>query len=319
MHLERADGGDQHDAVGHQAGVAALDIEELLRSQVGAEAGLGDAIVAELEGHASGLHGVAAVSDVGERAAVDDGRRVLEGLHQVGHEGVLEQDRHGARHLDVLSRDLAAPQRGAHDDAIQAGLEVFHVGGQAEDGHDLRRHRDVEAGLALDAFSALSDGDLPQRPIVQVDHPGPGDVVGVDVEFVTLEEMVVEHGRAQIVGRGDGVDIAGEVEVDVLHRHDLGIAAPGRPALDAEARAEGWLAQRGDSLLADLVEAHGKTDVGRGLALAGRGRSDGRAEYELAIRAVSAAGRERPGGSWPCTCHRRPDRPDSAPTRRPPR
>ena len=162
------------------------------------------------------------------------------------------------------------PRGGAHDDAVETGLEVFDVGGQAEDGHDLGGHGDVEAGLALDALSALADGDLAQRPVVQVDHARPGDVVGIDVELVALEQMVVEDGRAQVVGRGDGVDVAGEVEVDVLHGDHLGVAAAGRSALDAEARAQRGLAQRADGLLADLVEAHGQTDVGRGLALAGR-------------------------------------------------
>ena len=32
----------------------------------------------------------------------------------------------------------------------------------------------------------------------------------------------------------DGVDVAGQVEVEVLHRDDLAVAAAGRAALDAE-------------------------------------------------------------------------------------
>ena len=42
----------------------------------------------------------------------------------------------------------------------------------------------------------------------------------------------------QIVGDTNGVEVAGEVEVDVLHGHDLGVAAAGRAALDAEAGAQ---------------------------------------------------------------------------------
>jgi hypothetical protein len=40
------------------------------------------------------------------------------------------------------------------------------------------------------------------------------------------------------------VEVAGEVQVDVLHRHDLRIAAAGRAALHAEARAERGFAQQ---------------------------------------------------------------------------
>ncbi len=49
VHLERADGGDDHHRVGLQPGLAALDVEELLGAEVGAEAGLGDDVVGELE------------------------------------------------------------------------------------------------------------------------------------------------------------------------------------------------------------------------------------------------------------------------------
>ena len=51
--------------------------------------------------------------------------------------------------------------------------------------------------------------------------------------------------------RRDRVEIAGEMEVDRLHRNDLGIAAAGRAAFDAETGAKRGLAQRDDGLLAD--------------------------------------------------------------------
>ena len=83
-------------ASGFETGHAALDVQELLRAQVRAEARLGDDIVAQLQGHAGGRDGVAAVGDVGEGAAVDKGGGALQRLHQVGLEGVLQQGGHGA-------------------------------------------------------------------------------------------------------------------------------------------------------------------------------------------------------------------------------
>ena len=118
---------------------------------------------------------------------------------------------------------------------------------------------------------------------------GQSDGLGVDVEVVAVEEVVVQHGRAQVVGGGDGVKVAGEVEVDVLHRHDLGVAATGRATLDAEGRAQGGLAQRGDDALADLGQAHGETDVDRGLAFARRGGGDGRTQDQLAVGTIGQA------------------------------
>jgi hypothetical protein len=88
------------------------------------------------------------------------------------------------------------------------------------------------------------------------------------------------------VRAGDRVEVAGEVEVDVLHRHDLGVPAAGRAALHAKARAEARLAQADDGVLADPVEPVVEADRGRGLAFARRGRVDRGDEDQLAVGLV---------------------------------
>ena len=45
---------------------------------------------------------------------------------------------------------------------------------------------------------------------------------------------VVHHRRQQVVSRFDGMEIAGEMQIDVLHGHDLGITAAGGAAFHAE-------------------------------------------------------------------------------------
>ena len=62
-------------------------------------------------------------------------------------------------------------------------------------------------------------------------------------QLVAVVDVVVQHRGQQVVGQLDGVEVAGEVEVDVLHRHHLGVAAAGRTAFHAEARAQRRLAQ----------------------------------------------------------------------------
>ncbi len=94
----------------------------------------------------------------------------------------------------------------------------------------------------------------------------------VETEGVAPIDVVVDQRREQVVRAGDGVEVAGEVEVDVLHGDDLGVAAAGRAALDAEAGAERGLAQAAHGFLADAVEAVREADGGRRLALAGRRR-----------------------------------------------
>ena len=86
--------------------------------------------------------------------------------------------------------------------------------------------------------------NVTQLAVVHVHAALPGDPLGVDAQRVALLDVVVQHGGQQVVGSADGVEIAGEVQVDVLHGDDLGVAAAGRAALDAEHGAERWLAQR---------------------------------------------------------------------------
>ena len=54
-------------AAGSQARLAALDVDELLGAEVGAEAGFRHHVVGELQRGFGGHHGVAAVRDIGER------------------------------------------------------------------------------------------------------------------------------------------------------------------------------------------------------------------------------------------------------------
>jgi hypothetical protein len=122
------------------------------------------------------------------------------------------------------------------DHVAQPPLQVLEVRRQAQDRHDLGRHRDVKAGLARKAVGhpAERGHGIAQRPVVHVEHAAPGHPAFVDLQFVAPIDVVVDHRRQQVVGAGDRVEIAGEMEVHVLHRHDLRIAAAGGAALHPE-------------------------------------------------------------------------------------
>jgi hypothetical protein len=249
--LERPHRGHQHGGRRAQAGLAALDVEELLRAQVRAEARLGHHVIGKLERRARGDYRVAAMRDIGEGAAVHQRRRVLQGLHQVGLQRIAQQCGHGAGRAEFAGTDLPAIPGVADHDVGQSLLQVLQVVGQAENRHHLRGHGDIKARLSRDAVPRpAKPGDhVPQRTIVHIDDPSPGAPAHVEVQRVAPVQVVVEHGCQQIVRGADRVQVAGEMQVDVLHGQHLRVAATGGTALHAEYRAQAGLAETHETLL----------------------------------------------------------------------
>ena len=286
--LQRAHRRDHHGGVRLEAGDAALDVEEPLGAHVGAEARLGDQEVAGVDADEVGHHARVAVRDVAERAGVHEDRGVLQRLQQVRLERLAHHHRGRAGRLQLLGGDRLARLGVADDDAAQAFPQVLQALRQRKNRHHLARRGDVEARLPRDAVSrrAKADHDVAQRPVVDVDHPLPGDLVQVKAERVAHVEAVVHHRGDLVVRRGDRVHVAGQVQVEQLERDRLGVAAARRAALDAERGAHGGLPDGDRRLLADMAERHAEADRRGGLALAERRGGDGGDDDVLGLRAV---------------------------------
>ena len=130
-------------------------------------------------------------------------------------------------------------------DAAEALAQVGEVAGDGDEPHDLARGGDVEAGLARGAVRAAAEAgdDVAEVPVVHVHAAAPGDRERVEPGGVPVVQVRVDQRREEVVRRRDRVQVAGEVEVQVLHRDDLRVAAAGGAALHAEHRAERRLAQ----------------------------------------------------------------------------
>ncbi len=89
------------------------------------------------------------MGDVGEGPCVHQHRGLLRGLHQGRLQGVFEQHRHGARHLQLLGGDGVAAVVQRQLDAADAGAQVFQIAGERQDGHQLGGGGDDEAIGAL--------------------------------------------------------------------------------------------------------------------------------------------------------------------------
>ena len=286
--LEAPHGRDEHGSIGGEARVAALDVEEALGAHVGTEARLGEEEVAGVDADAVGHDRAVAGGDVAERAGVHEGRGVLQRLHEVGLDGLTQDDGHRPGGADLLGGDGIAGLGVAQHDAAHAGSEVVQVGGESQGGHDLGGCGDVEAGLAGNAveLAAEADGDVAKGTVVDVDDAAPGDVVNVEASLVAVVEVRADHGRAEVVRSSDGVHVAGEVEVEQLHRDHLAVAAAGGAALDAEGGAHRGLADGDGGGRPDVLERLTETDGGGGLAFTKRGGGDGGDNDVFRLRAI---------------------------------
>jgi hypothetical protein len=97
-------------------------------------------------------------------------------------------------------------------------------------------------------------------------------------------EVVVDERGEQVVGLLDGAEVAGEVQVDVLHGHHLRVAATGRAALHAEHRTERWVRAAPPWLFLPSLFSLREADAGGGLAFAGGRGAHGGDQDQLALR-----------------------------------
>ena len=188
----------------------------------------------------------------------------------------------------MLGRDRNPGGRVANNDASEASAQVGLRSCKCKYRHHFGSSGDVEAGLARNAveFGAEAHDDVTQRSVVDVDNATPSDVGEVEAERVALEERVVDHGGQQVVRCGHRVHIAGQVQVERLHRHDLAVAASGRAALDAKGGAHRWLANSDGRLLADVAHGLTEPDGSGGLAFAERSRGNRGDDHVFGLRAV---------------------------------
>ena len=184
--------------------------------------------------------------------------------------------------LHALRLDVAAFEILADHHAGEPLLEVLQRGREAERRHGLGRDRQVEAVLAHGAVAAEAHHDVAQRAIVDVESAAPGDTRRVEPERVAPVDVVVDHRRQEVVGRRQRVEVAREVEVDLVLRDHLGPAAAVGAALHPETRPQRGLAQADDRPAAGEVQRVAEADRRRGLAFAGRRRADGGDEDQAA-------------------------------------
>ena len=283
--FQRAHRRDNNHAVRLQAAEPAFNVHKFLRAQIRAETRLGDRVVAELHRKPRRLYAVAAVRNIRKRSSVDKAGRIFQRLHEIRLYRVLHQGAHRALRLQIPRINRRAVVIISDDNITEPLFQVGQTIGKAQNRHNFRRngnHKPVLARFAVH-LAAERDNSLPERAVVHIEHAFPDNIRRVDAERIALVNMVVNHSAQKVIRRGNRVHIPGEMQVYVLHRHYLGIAAARRAALYAHNRSERRLAQGEHAFFPEPRQCVAEPDRSRSFALARRGRVYRRDQNELSV------------------------------------
>jgi len=217
---------------------------------------------------------------------VNNGGIALQGLYQVGFDGIFQQDRHGPFRFEIFRINRLTFPGVTYIDIATTLLEVFKIIAQTKDSHDLRGRSNVESGFPRhpSGLSAQGSNDIAQPAVVHVHAAFPEDRSRVDPEVSGLGlNVIVDQGSQQVVGLFDRIEVPRKMQVDVRHGNDLAPASPGGSPLDPENGSQAGFPDHSHGLLADMVQPVSQPYGYSCFPFSGRGRGDGCHQYQVAI------------------------------------
>ena len=123
--LKSTNGCYQNNSRWSKTGSSTLNVQELLGTKVCTKAGLGNNIISKTKSGFCCLNGIATVSNVGKRTAVDKSRCVLKRLHQVRLNSIFEQCCHSTLCVDITDGNRLAIVGVGNNHSSQALFKVF--------------------------------------------------------------------------------------------------------------------------------------------------------------------------------------------------
>jgi len=285
MHLEGADRSNNDNRIRIHVAIMAFDVEEFFSAKISTEASFRNGNIAQFKGHFGSKKGVASVGNVRKRTAMDDSRRMFQRLDEVRFDGIFHEHGHGPFTAQLMDIDRIPIKVRANDDTAKTFLQVFNIMGQAKDGHDFGSNSNHEPVFAhkTAGFTAQADNNMTESTVVHIHDAAPGNLTGIDPQFIALMDMVVNHCGQQVVGSRNGVHIPREMQIDVIHRNNLRIAAASSTALDSKHRPQGRFAECYDGFFANLIKGLDKANARRGFTFPSRGRRDGRYKDQFPV------------------------------------
>ena len=171
----------------------------------------------------------------------------------------------------------------ADDDAAEAPAQIGAALGQRQDRHDLGRGGDDEPGLARRAVvaAAHAGGDRRSARSFMSMRAARGSRWGRCRRSLPKCRCASSSAASRLCADGDGVEVAGEVQVDLVERRERRLAAAGGAALLPKTGPSDGSRSAGDGVCAELDQSLRQADGGDRLAFAARRRRDGGDEDQL--------------------------------------
>lgn len=159
------------------------------------------------------------MSDVGERASVNNGRGPFGRLHQIGLDRLLEQNGHRVDRADLRRGDRFPGHVAGHNHTAKPPFQIVRVFAEAQHRHNLRSASNHKAGFMNLAVPVTQpDDDLPKTPVVHIHRALPQNAPRVDLQCIPLKNVVVDHRREQVIRGSDRVQVAGKMQINILGR-----------------------------------------------------------------------------------------------------
>ena len=251
----------------------ALNIKEFFGAKITAEAGFRYGVIGQSKCQPGSPHRIAAMGNIGKRAAMHQTGSMLQSLHQVRAQGLPQQGCHGAFGLQITGKNRSTLHRIADENTSQPLPQVLQVFGQAQNSHHFAGHADLEpiqTGGAI-GLAAQADFNFSQRAVIHIHAAAEHNALGIQLQGIALMNVVIDEGRKEVIGRRNGMNIPGKVQINLLHGEHLCIAPAGSAALQAEYRAKRGFPQCDNGPFPQAAHGLCQPNGGGGFALSSRG------------------------------------------------
>ena len=239
-----------------QSRLATLDIIKFLCSQVSSETSLCNDIIAECHSQFGSQHRVTTVSNVSKRTTMNESSCMFCCLYQVRRNRILQQYSNGTSHTQIFYSKRLIVDSKAQQNIFDSTAQIIFICSQTQNCHNLGSWSDIKSRFTGNTigFSSQSGHNITKATVVYIKYTIPQNFFQGKAIILILIHIVIQQSRNHIMGRSNGMEVTGKVQVDFLHRKNLSISTSGCSTFHTETRTQRRLTQCTNCFFANLIK-----------------------------------------------------------------